>query len=211
MIKRNDQREPEAIPYLRNMTGPEHAAFNEAFKTIEGDYKTICSIGEKLRAIEQNSHDRPPLASPDGHSPSVLPDSSESQSPWEICAALIRLENNEVLLCKRLSEHGVEYAVIDQSPTTSRYGKAAGHLDILQTSDNPSRVLDEYLRTERQTLELMASDITASLRIFMSERFPSQDVTRVVTAITRMCRNAARLGVSESQADPPTQRRGVGV
>ncbi len=57
----------------------------------------------------------------------------------------------------------------------------------------------------------MANDITAFLRIFMSERFSSQNVTPVVIAITRMCKNAARVEVSETQAESLTQRRGVGV
>lgn len=211
MIKRSIPRSSASRrPESRNLTTSENAVFTAAFKSIESDYQTICSIGEKLRELEQNPQG---LGSVRTENELQVEPDSVGQSPWEVSAALMRLDNNEVLLCKRLTEHGVEYAVIDQSPTAGRYGKSVGHLDILQTSDNPQRVLSDYLRSERQALELMTNDVTAAVRLFVSEQFPRHDVSRVVTLITRMCKNAVRVGTSETQSQNNQQstRRGIGI
>ena len=61
-------------------------------------------------------------------------------------------------------------------------------------------------------LELMVNDITANVRLLIAERFPKQDLRRVVNEITRMCKQVARLGFSETPADTPdVQRQGRGV
>jgi hypothetical protein len=125
----------------------------------------------------------------------------------------MQLDNNEVLLCKKVGEHGLEYAIIDRSPSTSVYAKAAGGLDILESSNDPRRALRNYLQSEFQTLELMAKDITASVRIFMTENFPKEDMIRVVNTITRTCKDAIRQGLTETTAElatqSQTQSRGV--
>ena len=59
----------------------------------------------------------------------------------------------------------------------------------------------DYVQSERETLQLMASDITANVRLLMSERFPKQDLRRVVNEITHMCKKVAHLGLSETLAD----------
>jgi len=183
------------------MTSAEQRAYSEAFGTIEKEYQTLCSIGSKLREIERMSHNLPRFESQSASEHIELSESGNDRNPWEICAPLLQLDSNDVVLCKRRHEHGVEYAVIDHSPAASAYAKANRALDILDTSDDPRQALQDYLRTERQTLELMANDISASVRLFISERFPRQDVSRVVTAITRMCKKAARLELSESPGD----------
>lgn len=116
-------------------------------------------------------------------------------------ASLMRLNQNEVLLCKRICEHGLEYAVIDHSPVASAYAKAHGPSDVLRTGDNPRQVLGDFLRSERETLQLMVNDITANVRLVIAERFPKHDLRRVVNEITHMCKKVARLGFSEMSAD----------
>jgi hypothetical protein len=51
----------------------------------------------------------------------------------------------------------------------------------------------------------MVNDITANVRLLIAERFPKQDLRRVVNEITRMCKKVARLGFSETLMDAPTQ------
>ena len=125
----------------------------------------------------------------------------------------MRLNNNEVFLCKRVCEHGLEYAVIDQASAASAYAKARGPLDVLRTGDNPRQVLRDYLRSESETLQLMVNDITSNVRLVVAERFPKQDLRRVVNEITRMCKKVARLGFSETLEEHAshTQNQGRGV
>ena len=64
-----------------------------------------------------------------------------------------------------------------------------------------SQVLRDYLQSERETLQLIASDLTANVRLLIAERFPKQDLRRVVNEITHMCKKIARLGFSETPVD----------
>ena len=202
MIKRKDQqRDGVAPPSLKRMSDTEHAAYFEAFGAIKTDYQALCLISDKLREVETTARNLGSLDTQALDSQIELSEYAGGRSPWEVCAPLMRLNQNEVLLCKRVCEHGLEYAVIDHSPAASAYAKALGPLDILRTGDNPRQVLCDYLRSERETLQLMTNDITASVRLLIAERFPKQDLRRVVNEITRMCKKVARLGFSETLAE----------
>lgn len=202
MIKRKGQpREGVTPPSLKRMSDTEYAAYFEAFGAIKSDYQALCVIGDKLREVEATAQNLGSLDSQTQSGHAELPDSVGDWSPWEVCASLMRLNHNEVLLCKRACQHGLEYAVIDHSPAASAYAKAQGPLDVLCAGDNPRQVLRDYLRSERETLQLMLNDITANVRLLVAERFPKQDLRRVINEITRMCKNVARLGFSETPAE----------
>ena len=214
MIKRNGQpRQAVSPPSLKRMSNAEYAAYFEAFGVIKSDYQALCLIGDKLREVEANARGLGPLDSQAQGGHAELPDSVGDRSPWEVCASLMRLNNNEVFLCKRVCEHGLEYAVIDQASAASAYAKARGPLDVLRTGDNPRQVLRDYLRSESQTLQLMVNDITSNVRLVVAERFPKQDLRRVVNEITRMCKKVARLGFSETLEEHAshTQNQARGV
>jgi hypothetical protein len=195
------------------MSAAENAAYFEAFGVIKGDYQALCVVGDKLREMEANARGLGPLDSQAQGGHAELPDSVGDRSPWEVCASLMRLNNNEVFLCKRACEHGLEYAVIDHTLVASAYAKARGPLDVLRTGDNPRQVLRDYLRSESETLQLMVNDITANVRLVVAERFPKQDLRRVVNEITRMCKKVARVGFSETLEEhaSPTQNQARGV
>jgi len=210
MIKRNGQpRQGVAPPSLKRMSDAEYAAYFEAFGVIKTDYQALCLIGDKLREVEANARGLGSLDSQAQGGPAELPDSAGGRSPWEVCASLMRLHNNEVVLCKRVCEHGLEYAVIDHAPAASAYAKAHNPLEIHQTGDNPRQVLRDYLQSERETLQLMACDITANVRLLIAKRFPKQDLRRVVNEIAHMCKKVARLGFSETSADPAGRRENI--
>lgn len=213
MIKRKGHQ-PDDVkpPALKRMSDAEYAAYFEALGAIKSDYQALCLIGDKLREVEATARN---LGSLDAHAQDAnmqLPDSVRDKSPWEVCTPLMRLDQNEVLLCKRVCEHGLEYAVIDHSPVASTYARAHGPTDVLRTGDNPRQVLRDFLHSERETLQLMVNDITANVRLVIAERFPKQDLRRVVNEITRMCKTVARLGISESPVElTNVQKQGRGV
>src|ERR1700685_78123 len=104
MIKRKGQqrREGGSPPLLKRMSDTEHTAYFEAFGAIKGDYLALCLIGNKLREVEASAATLGSLdfQAQGGHA--ELPASAGGRSPWEVCASLITLNNNEVLLCKRV-------------------------------------------------------------------------------------------------------------
>ena len=202
MIKRKGKhQEVVKPPALKRMSDAEYAAYFEAFEAIKNDYQVLCLISDKLREIETTARSLGPLDSQVPNGRAELPEPNGDRSPWEVCASLMRLNNNEVLLCKRVCEHGLEYAVIDHLPLASGYANAHGPADVLRTGDNPRQVLRNFLRSERETLQLMVNDMTASVRLLVAERFPKEDLRRVVNEITRMCQKVARRGFSEAPLD----------
>jgi len=214
MIKRKDEPRAGVMPpSLRRMSDTEYAAYFEAFDAIKSDYQALCLISDKLREVEKTARSLGSLDLQAQNERAELADSAGDRSPWEVCAPLMRLNHNEVLLCKRVCEHGLEYAVIDHSPVASAYANARGSLDVLRTGDNPHQVLRDFLRCERETLHLMVNDITANVRLIIAERFPKHDLRRVVNEITHMCKKVARLGYSETLAEitPHAAKRGRGV
>ena len=175
MIKTNGQRRAELTrPSLKRMSDTEYAAYSEAFGAIKGDYQALCLIGDKLREVEISAQNLGPVESQTQPGDGEIPDSVGDHSTWEVCTSLMRLDRNEVLLCKRICEHGLEYAVIDQAPAASAYGRARGPLEILRTGDNPRQVLRDYLQGERDTLQLMANDISANVRLLISDEVTSR-------------------------------------
>ncbi|HUJ10481.1 MAG TPA: hypothetical protein VL171_10700 [Verrucomicrobiae bacterium] len=199
MIKRKGQRIEGIKPHgLKRMSEAEYAAYCEAVGAIKSDYQALCLVSDKLREVETAARSLGPLDSQTHDSNPELLDMADGRSPWEPCTSLMRLNQNEVLLCKRICEHGLEYAVIDHSPAGSSYARSRGPADILHTGDNPRQVLREYLRSEREALQLMVNDMTANVRLLVAERFPHQDLRRVVNEIASMCKKVARLGFSES-------------
>ena len=214
MIKRNGQGRKELTrSSLKRMSDTEYAAYSEAFVAIRGDYQALCMIGDKLRELETSAQNLGQLESQMLPGLYELPDSIGDRGPWEVCMSLMHLNQSEVLLCKRVGEHGWEYAVLDHLPVASAYGKVHGPLDVLRTGDNPRQVLRDFLRSERETLELMSKDITTSVRVLIAERFPRKDLRRVVNEITRMCMKVVRLDSTETSADldGPAQKLNSGI
>jgi hypothetical protein len=213
MIKRKGQQPKDVKPpTLKRMSDTEYAAYFEAFGAIKGHYQTLCLIGDKLREVETTARNLGPLDVPAPASLGESLDTAGDRSPWEVCASLMRLNQNEVVLCRRVCEHGLEYAVIDQSPVSSIHAKVNGRTEVLRTGDNPRQVLREFLRCERETLELMVNNVTEDVRLLIAERFPRQDLRRVVNEITRACKSVARVGFSESPLDiTHAQKQGQGV
>ena len=78
------------------MSDTEYAAYFEAFGAIKGDYQALCLIGDKLREVEATARGLGSLDSQAQTGHAELPDTAGDRSPWEVCAPLMRLNNNEV-------------------------------------------------------------------------------------------------------------------
>ncbi len=106
MLKRRGQQHREGVtpPSLKRMSDTEYAAYFEAFGAIKNDYQALCLIGDKLREVETTARGLSPLDSQAHGEHAELSDPTNSRSPWEVCASLMRLNNNEVFLCKRVCE-----------------------------------------------------------------------------------------------------------
>ena len=69
----------------------------------------------------------------------------------------------------------------------------------MQTGNNERQLLQDYVENERQTLQLLATDLTARVRETLAAQHPEQNCRRVVEAITRRC--DCEINPTQSQAE----------
>ena|ERR1035438_5100112 len=87
-------------------------------------------------------------------------------------------------LCHRPISYGAEYAVVEHFPARSSN-------EILNRGWNATEVVKEFAQQQRQTLQLWTEDTTAQVKELLSEKFPGQDLSRVVDAFIHKCTTQA--------------------
>ena len=86
--------------------------------------------------------------------------------------------------CHRPISYGAEYAVVEHFP-------ASGTNEILNRGWNATEVLKSFAQGLRQTLQVWTEDVSAQVLEFLSEKFPGQDLSRVVDAFIHKCTTQA--------------------
>jgi hypothetical protein len=79
---------------------------------------------------------------------------------------------DNVFVCHREVERGMEYAVIERFPS--------GANEIWIKGRNAVDVLKAFTHDQRQALEIWTEDMTAQLKEFLAQKFPGQDMTHVI-------------------------------
>ncbi len=124
----------------------------------------------------------------------------------------MQLNQSEVFLCQK----GTEFAVIERFSENSRYAAVNGPAEITLTGNNERQLLQDYVENERQTLQLLATDLTARVRETLAAQHPEQNCRRVVEAITRRCDHEITPNQSQAESASLTPRfqnrlAGIGV
>jgi hypothetical protein len=60
-------------------------------------------------------------------------------------------------------------------------------VELILTSNNASLLLQDYVESERRMLQLVKQNIEASVEESLAEKFPGEDNSRVVKAISARC------------------------
>jgi hypothetical protein len=128
---------------------------------------------------------------------------------WQVRHCLVQLNQSEVFLCQK----GTEFAVIERFSENSRYAAVNGPAEITLTGNSERQLLQDYVENERQTLQLLATDLTARVRETLAEQHPEQNCRRVVEAITRRCDHEITPKQTQAETIAPTlkQTRGIRV
>jgi len=114
-----------------------------------------------------------------------------------------------LLLCSRQTEQGAQFGVVEQFAHNSIYAQAHGDTDLLMTSNRASLLLQDYVESERRVLQMFHKDIEATVEQTLAEKFPDQDNSRVVKAISARC--GAKVSAKNENAPAQKQTRGVKV
>ena len=200
MIKRNGQPARHDVPhYSGRLTDEENEAYQIGVTKVQAQLINIAAIGQALRTIET------------AETPAVQPagEIRVDNEPWQFRRSLVQLTQSEVLLCRK----GDEVAVVERFAENSRYATANGPAEILLTGNNERQVLQDFVENERQTLQLLASDLTAKIRETLAEERPELNCRRVVEAVERRCDYEINQTQSESETQSAaiTQSQGIRV
>jgi hypothetical protein len=179
MLKRNGELIQHEVPgYSGGFTDSELASYNAAFATIERDYKQLENVKSQLERLaksnwEMETNPKPfdTVSTPDG-------------TQWKAYGILVNLPRSDVLLCRKAEN---EWAVIQQLKTNGPYAETHGKSSVLLTGNNPREVANEYIGQAEHTLRFMARNLTAKAQEVVWEKYPDNNPSRVMRAISERC------------------------
>jgi hypothetical protein len=204
MIKRNGQPARHTVPhYSGRLTDAENEAYQTAVAAVQSELADLTTVGQALRGVENPGMG---TAGASGDPTEIVVGSSD---PWQVRKCLVELNQSEVFLCQK----GTEFAVIERFSENSRYAMANGPAEIMLTGNNERQVLQDYAQNERQTLQLLATDLTAKVRETLAAQHPDLNCRRVVEAVTRRCDYEINPTQSQAETIAPAlqQTRGLRV
>lgn len=198
MLKRSGKPiERHDVPGMsEHLTGTEFAAYNAAFATIERDFKQIESIKSQLDQL-----DRVPLERPDLKSFETV--TTANGKNWNAQAVLMNLPKGEILLCRE--PEGNQWAIVQRLNTAGRYAQTHGEASVLLTGNSAREVVDDYSNQANHTLRFMARNLTAKAQQVVWEKYPDNNPSQVMHAISQRC----ALAVDNPQALRQEQQQAV--
>lgn len=105
-------------------------------------------------------------------------------------------------VCHRRTAAGLEFAVVECLPLKFGETKSA-----LNSGHNVREVLQEFMRDQRQVLNLWKDDVKAQIREHLDEKYPHQDMGIVVESFEiKMARS-----ISETRAVAQSQSRRIRI
>jgi hypothetical protein len=178
MLKRNGELLRNEVPgFDSRFTDTELASYNAAFATIERDYKQMENVKSQLERLDKVQWEKPDAKPFDTVS---TPDGSQ----WNAHASLLKLPNSDVLLCRK-SEG--EWGIVQRLNSNGRYAEAHGNGAVLLTGNNPRELVNGYKGQAEHTLRFMARNLTAKAQQVAWEKYPDNNPSRVVRAISQRC------------------------
>jgi hypothetical protein len=179
MLKRDGQPLRHEIPgYEARFTDAEFAAYNAAFAAVERDFTLIENVRKQLDRLAAVKWEKP---DPKPFDTVTTADGAK----WNAYGTLLALPKSDVWLCRK--SEGGEWAVIQQLKTNGPYAEAHGNAKVLLTGDSPREAVNEYVGQAEHTLRFMASNLTAKAQQVAWEKYPDNNPSRVVRAISQRC------------------------
>jgi hypothetical protein len=202
MIKRNGQPARHTVPhYSGRLTDAENEAHQTAVAAVQSELADLTTVGQALRGVENPGMG---TAGASGDPTEIVVGSSDA---WQVRKCLVELNQSEVFLCQK----GTEFAVIERFSENSRYAMANGPAEIMLTGNNERQVLQDYAQNERQTLQLLATDLTAKVRETLAAQHPDLNCRRVVEAVTRRCDYEINPTQSQAETIAPALQQTHGI
>ena len=188
MLKRNGEICQAEVPdYPGRLTATELRAYKAAVASVENQ---LHDLAEAARALSDVEKQIPQWkgASENAAAPMLAGiDEENSGNQWHVLKTLVKTSRSELLFCSRALADGSEFAVFEKFDPNSAYAQAQGNPELLLTSNNPSLLLQDYVESERKMLQLVKQDLQNTVEELLAEKFPAEDTSRVVKAISARC------------------------
>jgi len=205
MLKRNGQPCQRTVPdYPGRLTDFEFLAYNTVFGGIEGNYRELALLSDSITHTEHSFSDVLAASSAPSEEGTHEIVAEKNGRQWEVISSLLKQRQSELLLCKREGNSTKEFAIVEKLAPNSPLAKARGMWFVHQTSNDARLLLQDFIENERQTLNLYANDIVASAQEKIDEKYPGEDMSRVIKAISVRC---MKKSVLEEKANPIRHRQ----
>jgi|SRR5882724_12041724 len=126
---------------------------------------------------------------------------------WQIRRSLFKTSRNELLLCSRQAGKGQDFGIVEKCDPDSAYARAQGSAELLITGNNLVLLLQDHVENECRVLEAFRHDLEASVEEVLAEKYPGENYSRVVKAISAQCSN--RTSGNTPNIRPAKPGRGV--
>jgi hypothetical protein len=204
MLKRNGEDCEHPVPnYPGLLTTSEYKAYNVAVPLVAVEVQLFNERATTLSEIEKQS----PGTAEQVTSQMVrdLPSltvKGKPESEWQIRHVLFKSSRSEMLLCSRDHEGEQQFGVVEKFDPNSPYARVQSDTDLQMTGSNAFVLLQNYVESERSVLQLFRKDIEATVEENLSEKFPNQNHSRVVRAISARCGSQVPV---ESEKEKPAK------
>ena len=204
MLKRNGEDCEHPVPnYPGLLTASEFKAYNVAVPLVAVEVRLFNERATTLSEIEkQSAGTAEQVTSQMARDLPSLTVKGKPESEWKIRHVLIKSARSEMLLCSRDHEGEQQFGVVEKFDPKSPFARVHGDTDLQMTGNNAFVLLRNYVESERSVLQLFRKDIEATVEEKLSEKFPSQNHSRVVRAISARCETQAPV---ESEKENPAK------
>jgi hypothetical protein len=189
MLKRNGEVCQAEVPdYPGRLTATEKRAYSAAAANVEGHLRELAEAARALSDVEKQI----PQWKAGFNDTSAAPihegmDKPAAGDRWHLVKTLVKTSRSDLLFCARAVDEGREFAVFEKFDPHSAYAQTQGNPELLLTGDNALGLLEVYLESERRMLQLVKQNIEAAVEESLTEKFPGEDHSRVVRAISARC------------------------
>ena len=195
MLKRNGENCEHPVPnYPGRLTASEFKAYNVAVPLVAEEVRLFNERANTLSEIEKQSAQ---IAEQVAAQPTP-----ELFAAWHTRHTLSKSPRSEMQLCSRGIDGKEQFGIIEKFDANAPYARKHGDTDLQMTGNNAFVLLQNYVESERSVLQLFRKDIEATVEEKLSEKFPSQNHSRVVRAISARCETKVPV---ESEKEKPAK------
>jgi hypothetical protein len=204
MLKRHGENCEHAVPnYPGLLTASEFKAYNEAVPLVAVEVQLFNNQANTLSEIEnQSAKIAEQVAAQSTHGLPSLTVGGTPTSVWQVRRTLFKSSRSEMLLCSRDVDGKTQFGVVEKFDPNSPYARVRGETDLQMTGNNAFVLLQNFAESERGVLQLFRKDIEATVEQKLSEKFPGQNHSRVVRAVSARCESQSPV---ESEKTKPAR------